>query len=68
MVPELSKAAMGLNPLIGTYAVDCDDEKNKHFCSQQVSVTKSGSACSTFFIDTLSAVVNLTDICLSIMA
>ena len=40
MVPELSKAAMGLNPLIGTYAVDCDDEKNKNFCSQQVSVAR----------------------------
>jgi len=35
MVPEFSKAARGLNPLIGTYAIDCDDEKNKQLCAQQ---------------------------------
>jgi protein disulfide-isomerase A6 len=38
MAPEMSKAAIGLNPLIGTYGIDCDDEKNKKLCSQQVSV------------------------------
>lgn len=45
MAPELSKAAIGLNPLIGTYAVDCDDEKNKKLCSQQVSLANFVSCC-----------------------
>ena len=36
MVPEMSKAAIGLHPLIGTYAVDCDDDVNKQLCAQQV--------------------------------
>ncbi|KAI0317228.1 hypothetical protein OF83DRAFT_1190790 [Amylostereum chailletii] len=35
MVPELSKAALGLYPLIPTYAVDCDDAKNRPLCAEQ---------------------------------
>ena len=42
MVPEMSKAAIGLHPLIGTYAVDCDDDVNKQLCAQQV--------CPLFFL------------------
>ena len=36
MAPELSKAALGLYPLIPTYAVDCDDAKNRQVCAEQV--------------------------------
>ncbi|THU97674.1 hypothetical protein K435DRAFT_965318, partial [Dendrothele bispora CBS 962.96] len=35
MAPEYSKAALGLYPLIPTYAVNCDDEKNKRLCAEQ---------------------------------
>ncbi|KAF4611304.1 hypothetical protein D9613_007263 [Agrocybe pediades] len=35
MVPEYSKAALGLYPLIPTYAVNCHAEKNKRLCSEQ---------------------------------
>jgi len=35
MVPEYSKAASSLHPLIPAYAVDCDAEKNKPLCAQQ---------------------------------
>ncbi|KAJ3485273.1 hypothetical protein NLJ89_g11914 [Agrocybe chaxingu] len=35
MAPEYSKAAVGLHPLIPTYAVDCDAEKNKKLCANQ---------------------------------
>ncbi|KAF9524431.1 thioredoxin-like protein [Crepidotus variabilis] len=35
MGPEYEKAAKGLNPLIATYAVDCDEDKNKKLCAQQ---------------------------------
>ncbi|KAJ7272560.1 hypothetical protein B0H12DRAFT_1091017 [Mycena haematopus] len=35
LVPEYSKAALGLHPLIPFYAVDCDDDKNKRLCSEQ---------------------------------
>lgn len=35
MAPELSKAALGLHPLIPTYAVDCDAQKNKALCAEQ---------------------------------
>ncbi|KAF8649295.1 hypothetical protein AX16_005899 [Volvariella volvacea WC 439] len=35
MAPEYSKAALGLHPLIPTYAVNCDAEKNKRLCSEQ---------------------------------
>ncbi|KAJ6561210.1 thioredoxin-like protein [Mycena vulgaris] len=35
MVPEYSKAALGMHPLIPLYAVDCDDEKNKRLCGEQ---------------------------------
>ncbi|KAJ7089736.1 thioredoxin-like protein [Mycena belliarum] len=35
LVPEYSKAALGLHPLIPHYAVDCDDDKNKRLCSEQ---------------------------------
>ncbi|KAJ3918702.1 hypothetical protein F5877DRAFT_90518 [Lentinula edodes] len=35
MAPEYSKAALGLYPLIPTYAVDCDAEANKRLCSEQ---------------------------------
>ncbi|THH11515.1 hypothetical protein EW146_g8015 [Bondarzewia mesenterica] len=35
MVPELNKAALGLYPLIPTYAVDCDDAKNRQVCAEQ---------------------------------
>lgn len=35
MVPEYSKAADSLNPLIPAYAVDCDDDANKRLCSEQ---------------------------------
>jgi len=34
MVPEYSKAALGLHPLIPLYAVDCDD--NRSLCAEQV--------------------------------
>ena len=36
MAPEYSKAALGLYPLIPSYAVDCDLEKNKRLCAEQV--------------------------------
>ncbi|KAI0339552.1 hypothetical protein BDW22DRAFT_563975 [Trametopsis cervina] len=35
MAPELSKAALGLYPLIPTYAVDCDKDSNKRLCAEQ---------------------------------
>ena len=35
MVPEYSKAALGLYPLIPAYAVDCDAQKNKQLCAEQ---------------------------------
>lgn len=35
LAPEYSKAALGLYPLIATYAVDCDKEKNKRLCAEQ---------------------------------
>jgi len=35
MVPEYSKVALGLHPLIPAYAVDCDAEKNKRLCGEQ---------------------------------
>jgi len=35
MAPEYSKAALGLYPLIPTYAVNCDAEKNKQLCAEQ---------------------------------
>jgi hypothetical protein len=38
MAPEYSKAALGLYPLIPAYAVDCDAEKNKQLCAEQVSL------------------------------
>lgn len=34
MVPEYSKAALGLHPLIPLYAVDCDE--NRSLCAEQV--------------------------------
>ena len=33
MVPEYSKAAVGLHPLIPLYAVDCDE--NRSLCAEQ---------------------------------
>jgi protein disulfide-isomerase A6 len=35
MVPEYSKAALGLYPLVPLYAVDCDADANKQLCSEQ---------------------------------
>ncbi|KAJ4000340.1 hypothetical protein F5050DRAFT_1563164 [Lentinula boryana] len=35
MAPEYSKAALGLYPLIPTYAVDCDADANKRLCHDQ---------------------------------
>ncbi|PPQ79822.1 hypothetical protein CVT25_002976 [Psilocybe cyanescens] len=35
MVPEYSKAALGLYPLIPAYAVNCHAEKNKRLCADQ---------------------------------
>ncbi|KAG6885754.1 hypothetical protein C0993_010266 [Termitomyces sp. T159_Od127] len=35
MVPEYSKAALGLHPLIPVYAVDCDADANKRLCAEQ---------------------------------
>ncbi|TFY81505.1 hypothetical protein EWM64_g2507 [Hericium alpestre] len=35
MAPEYSKAALGLYPLIPTYAVDCDAQKNRAICAEQ---------------------------------
>jgi protein disulfide-isomerase A6 len=37
MVPEYSKAALGLHPLIPAYAVDCDE--NRALCAEQVCFT-----------------------------
>ncbi len=34
--PEYSKAAKSLGPLVPLYAMDCDDDKNKPVCSEQV--------------------------------
>ena len=39
MVPEYSKAALGLHPLLPVYAVNCDAEKNKRLCAEQVGST-----------------------------
>ena len=36
MVPEYSKAARGLHPLIPLYAVDCDE--NRSLCAEQASL------------------------------
>ncbi|KAF9454413.1 thioredoxin-like protein [Macrolepiota fuliginosa MF-IS2] len=35
MAPEYAKAADKLHPLIPTYAIDCDDDKNKPLCAEQ---------------------------------
>ena len=35
LVPEMEKAAASLAPLVPTYAVDCDEEKNKRMCAEQ---------------------------------
>lgn len=35
LVPEYSKAALGLYPLVPMYAVNCHAEKNKKFCAEQ---------------------------------
>ncbi len=35
MVPEFSKAALGLYPIVPLYAVDCDNQKNKQLCAEQ---------------------------------
>ena len=35
MAPELSKAALGVYPMIPFYAVDCDKESNKRLCAEQ---------------------------------
>ncbi|KAF5379435.1 hypothetical protein D9615_006511 [Tricholomella constricta] len=35
MVPEYSKAALGLHPLLPVYAVDCDAQENKRLCADQ---------------------------------
>ncbi|GJJ11546.1 hypothetical protein Clacol_005780 [Clathrus columnatus] len=35
MVPELTRAANALQPLVPVYAVDCDDEKNKPLCAEE---------------------------------
>ncbi|PPQ95973.1 hypothetical protein CVT26_016189 [Gymnopilus dilepis] len=35
MVPEYSKAALGLHPLVPVYAVNCHAEKNKRLCAEQ---------------------------------
>ncbi|KAG6865658.1 hypothetical protein C0991_000577 [Blastosporella zonata] len=35
MVPEYSKAAKGLHPLLPVYAVDCDVAENKRLCSDE---------------------------------
>jgi protein disulfide-isomerase A6 len=35
MVPEYSKAALGLYPLVPVYAVNCHAEKNKRLCAEQ---------------------------------
>lgn len=37
MVPEYSKAALGLNPLIPLYAVDCDE--NRPLCAEQARLS-----------------------------
>jgi protein disulfide-isomerase A6 len=37
MVPEYSKAALGLHPLIPLYAVDCDE--NRSLCAEQVRLS-----------------------------
>lgn len=34
--PEYTKAAKSLAPLVPLYAMDCDDDKNKPVCSEQV--------------------------------
>ncbi|KAF5386375.1 hypothetical protein D9757_006645 [Collybiopsis confluens] len=36
MAPEYSKAALGLYPLIPTYALDCDDNANKRLCHDEL--------------------------------
>jgi hypothetical protein len=35
MAPEYAKVSDKLHPLIHTYAVDCDDDKNKPLCAEQ---------------------------------
>lgn len=35
LAPELSKAAESLSPLIEFYNVDCDEDANKQYCSQE---------------------------------
>ncbi|KAJ7591408.1 protein disulfide isomerase [Mycena floridula] len=35
MGPEFSQAALGLYPLLPTYAVDCDNDQNKRLCAEQ---------------------------------
>jgi hypothetical protein len=37
MVPEYSKAALGLHPLVPLYAVDCDE--NRSLCAEQVRLS-----------------------------
>jgi hypothetical protein len=39
MVPEYSKAALGLHPLIPLYAVDCDE--NRPLCAEQARLSVS---------------------------
>jgi protein disulfide-isomerase A6 len=39
MVPEYSKAALGLHPLIPLYAVDCDE--NRSLCAEQARLSAS---------------------------
>ena len=38
MAPEYSKAALGLYPLVPSYAVDCDDDANKALCQDEVRI------------------------------
>lgn len=35
LAPEYSKAALGLYPLVPSYAVDCDNPTNKRLCAEQ---------------------------------
>jgi protein disulfide-isomerase A6 len=56
MAPEYANAADKLHPLIPTYAIDCDDEKNKRLCAEQqvqgFPTVKVYSAYSTAFSKT----------------
>jgi hypothetical protein len=46
MVPELSKAALGLYPLIPVYAVDCDDKQNQQLCAREVCARSRICRCA----------------------